>query len=239
MYILFSPAKEMDRSQALEKDWELSSLSQEIVTYLQSLDKKDFQELLAVSDKKLDENLSYLADFEKAQSYRALDLYNGLAYRQLERSSYDEKDWEYLDRHLRILSALYGPIQPSAAIKAYRLDFNMGVSLKGQSLKSWWRPLYAKAFEQGSQLINLASQEFSSLLDKEDYEWLDIDFYQLKEDGSQNRHSTLAKKARGMMVDFMVDQRVEEPEGLQAFDRDGYSFDSDQSTQKNYVFVKK
>lgn len=226
MKIIFSPAKEMNLSQPQQTDWEISKETAQIVETLKSLSKDQLKKQLKVSDKVLEENLDYIAGFDQAITYPAIELYHGLAYRQLQ---LEKLSPAYLDQHVRILSALYGPIAPSKLIKPYRLDFNMGFKLQGQSLKQVWKPIYNQAFQESETIINLASQEFSSLLKTTDYNWIDVDFYEV--DGQkEKRHSTISKKGRGLFLSFLAENEIVDLEEMKAFNRAGYQYDRQSST---------
>lgn len=226
----------MNLSHPLREEWSLTDLSQSIVNQLQSYKAADLQKLLKLSDQQLEENMAYIQAFDQPTTYRALEMYDGLAYRQLDREKYGQKEWDYLNNHLTILSALYGPISANQKIKAYRLDFTMPIKLDGKSLKALWKAHIQDHFKPGAPLVNLASQEFSSLLKPDDYHWIDVDFYKIKADGQVSRHSTLGKKGRGLLLNDMVTRGIEDLNELKDFDTDGFVYDANQSTDQLFSF---
>lgn len=237
MQIIFSPAKEMNLENPIQKQWQVHPLTLKITDYLMALDEENLQNILNINSRQLMINKSYLSDFNKPQTYKAVDLYHGLAYRSLKSVNLTAEDMAYLNRCCFILSALYGPIRPKALIKAYRLDFTMPIKLEEKSLKSLWKPIYNQTISQGDLVVNLASQEFSSLFDKDQYEWLDIDFIELV-DGKEKRHSTLSKKARGLMLAYLAKVKAKDIKDIGSFNLDGYKLDPNRSDDHKLTFIK-
>ena len=112
MKIIISPAKQMKIGKGLDCPVSLKNPSQEIIQALKDLDKEDLAWALKIKDKLLEENYHNYQNFFDGPSYHPLDLYNGMAYKALDKDSLDEKSLAYLDDHLVILSALYGPTGP-------------------------------------------------------------------------------------------------------------------------------
>ncbi|HST91458.1 MAG TPA: peroxide stress protein YaaA [Brevundimonas sp.] len=169
------------------------------------------------------------------------DVYEGLGARELDASSL-----AFAQTHIRILSGLYGLLRPLDRIQPYRLE--MGTRLKtrrGSSLYDFWgdrisRCLNAEA--EGMQdptLVNLASQEYFGAVDAKALK-LRVVTPQFREtkDGESRIISFFAKKARGAMARFAVDERIERAEDLKAFDRDGYRFDKAVSSASDWIFIR-
>lgn len=237
MKIILSPAKEMNLQNPLQQDWQVSAITQQIVEVLQGLDSSALQRILKVKEQLLVENEHYLQKFDIPVSYAALDLYHGLAYRSLQQVTDWHQHEAYANRHLRILSALYGALLPNQRIKPYRLDMTMPLKVQQQTLKTLWKQEFRAAFELGEIILNLASDEFSSLLDKERYQWVDIEFYENKQ-GVLKQHSTISKKARGKMAGWLIENEVETIEVAKQFSLDGYRLQEDLSTEKKWVFIR-
>ena len=140
-------------------------------------------------------------------------------------------------QHLRILSALYGAISPDECVKPYRLDLTMNLKVEGETLKKYWKERIVTSFEKEECIVNLASSEFSSLFNKKQYDWVDVDFYEKKE-GALKQHSTISKKARGKMAAWMMLHHIQDKVELRNFDVDGYKFDESLSKENHYCFVK-
>ena len=232
-----SPAKEMATDLPVQKDWVLTRDSQTIVSILESYSKEELKKLLKVSDALLEENWDKIQNFQESVTYHAMDLYQGLAFRSFKQVANWKEHQDYAVKHLRILSALYGAISPEIRVKPYRLDLTMNLKVEGETLKKYWKERIVSSFEKGECIINLASSEFSSLFNKKQFDWVDVEFYEKKE-GILKQHSTISKKARGKMAAWMMIHYVQDKVELRQFDIDGYTFDESLSKENHYCFVK-
>ncbi len=172
--------------------------------------------------------------------------FNGDTYQGLEAKTLTDEDMAWAQDHLRILSGLYGLLRPLDAIQPYRLE--MGSRLKtrrGKSLYDYWgdtiaKALTAQAAEVGTQtLINCASQEYFGAADRKALKLRVITptFMELK-DGKPRIVSFFAKRARGAMARFIVENRLTEPEDIKGFQTGGYAFDADLSEGDTWVFLR-
>lgn len=237
MKIIMSPAKEMATDAPVQKDWVLKEDSQKIVSLLSNYSKEELKKLLKVSDALLEENWDKIQRFQESVTYHAMNLYQGLAFRSFKQVA-DWKEYKaYAVQHLRILSALYGAISPDECVKPYRLDLTMNLKVEGETLKKYWKERIVTSFEKEECIVNLASSEFSSLFNKKQYDWVDVDFYEKKE-GALKQHSTISKKARGKMAAWMMLHHIQDKVELRNFDVDGYKFDESLSKENHYCFVK-
>lgn len=237
MKIIMSPAKEMATDVPVQKDWVLTEDSQKIVSLLSNYSKEELKKLLKVSDALLEENWDKIQKFQESVTYHAMDLYQGLAFRSFKQVADWKEHKAYAVQHLRILSALYGAIIPDECVKPYRLDLTMNLKVEGETLKKYWKERIVSSFEKGECIVNLASSEFSSLFNKKQYDWVDVDFYEKKE-GALKQHSTISKKARGKMAAWMILHHIQDKVELRSFDVDGYKFDESLSKENHYCFVK-
>lgn len=237
MKIIMSPAKEMATDVPVQKDWVLTEDSQKIVSLLSNYSKEELKKLLKVSDALLEENWNKIQKFQESVTYHAMDLYQGLAFRSFKQIADWKEHKAYAVQHLRILSALYGAISPEECVKPYRLDLTMNLKVEGETLKKYWKERIVSSFEKGECIVNLASSEFSSLFNKKQYDWVDVDFYEKKE-GALKQHSTISKKARGKMAAWMILHHIQDKVELRNFDVDGYAFDELLSNENHYCFVK-
>ena len=237
MKIIMSPAKEMATDVPVQKDWVLTEDSQKIVSLLSNYSKEELKKLLKVSDALLEENWDKFQKFQESVTYHAMDLYQGLAFRSFKQVADWKKHKAYAVQHLRILSALYGAISPDECVKPYRLDLTMNLKVEGETLKKYWKERIVSSFEKEECIVNLASSEFSSLFNKKQYDWVDVDFYEKKE-GVLKQHSTISKKARGKMAAWMMLHHIQDKVKLRNFDVDGYKFDESLSKENHYCFVK-
>ena len=237
MKIIISPAKEMATDLPVPKDWVLTEESQKIVTLLSNYSKEELKKLLKVSDALLEENWDKIQKFQESVTYHAMDLYQGLAFRSFKQVANWAEHRDYAVKHIRILSALYGAISPEECVKPYRLDLTMSLKVEGETLKRYWKERIVTSFEKGECIVNLASSEFSSLFNKKQYDWVDVDFFEKKE-GVLKQHSTISKKARGKMAAWIVLHQIQDKAELRNFDVDGYTFDESISKENHYCFVK-
>ena len=237
MKIIMSPAKEMATDLPVQKDWVLTRDSQTIVSILESYSKEELKKLLKVSDVLLEENWDKIQKFQESVTYHAMDLYQGLAFRSFKQVTNWKEHQDYAVKHLRILSALYGAISPEECVKPYRLDLMMNLKVEGETLKKYWKERIVSSFEKGECIINLASSEFSSLFNKKQFDWVDVEFYEKKE-GVLKQHSTISKKARGKMAAWMMLHHIQDKDELRNFNLDGYTFDESLSKENHYCFVK-
>lgn len=237
MKIIMSPAKEMATDLPVQKDWVLTRDSQTIVSILESYSKEELKKLLKVSDALLEENWDKIQNFQESVTYHAMDLYQGLAFRSFKQVANWKEYQDYAVKHLRILSALYGAISPEECVKPYRLDLTMNLKVEGETLKKYWKERIVSSFEKGECIINLASSEFSSLFNKKQFDWVDVEFYE-KKVGVLKQHSTISKKARGKMAAWMMLHHIQDKDELRNFNLDGYTFDESLSKENHYCFVK-
>lgn len=241
MKIIFAPAKEMKVDKISTDKPKYSATTQAIIQSLQALSDDQLKKLYKISDQQVSQVKDYIRHLNTGPAYKALDLYNGLAFRQIELNLEDSEIASYLDQHFRILSALYGPIKATDPIRPYRLDFNTPLKVDGQNLRHLWGSDFNAFFEKGETVLNLASQEFSVMLDQGRYHWVDFEFYEYdpnKTDGLK-KHSTISKKGRGKMVAFLASNQIKNLTDIKKFDADGYQFDLDHSNNNKFVFIKK
>lgn len=236
MKILLSPAKEMNTDTKVFTQIDISEITNKIIENLNNLDNSQLKNKLKINDNILKLVKSYLSNMKNPGSNMAIHTYNGLAYRSMDRN-FSNKDLTYMTDNCLILSALYGPISPTKYIKPYRLDFMNNLKIDGYSLKSLWKPFYNQSIEGQDFIINLASNEFSSLFNREKNTWIDFDFYEEK-NGKLKMHSTISKKARGLMFSYLVHEKIEDLDLIKKFKSDGYRYVESLSNKNKYVFIK-
>ena len=169
------------------------------------------------------------------------DVYEGLKAREL-----DAAGLAFAQEHIRILSGLYGLLRPLDRIQPYRLE--MGARLKtrrGSSLYDFWGDRISKRLNSDADgqadptLVNLASQEYFGAVDARALKLPVVTpHFREARDGESRIISFFAKKARGGMARFAIDERIEKAADLKAFDRDGYRFDKAGSTETDWIFTR-
>lgn len=237
MKIIFSPSKEMSFQSPYKEATDYSDKTNQIMDVLQKLNKNEIKKIYKISDKVADEVANYINNFDSEESYRAIEMYTGLAFRKFDVASLNSDERAYLDDHLIILSAFYGPINPEKLVRPYRLDMNTGIKIDGLSLKNFWKDEFNDSFYEGETILNLASDEFSSLIDRKRFKIYDFDFFE-KKDCKLKSHSTISKKSRGLMLNYICKNKIENLEDLKNFNLEGFEFYEKLSTEEKFTFIK-
>ncbi|MFT3950970.1 MAG: peroxide stress protein YaaA [Oscillospiraceae bacterium] len=180
------------------------------------------------------------ADFNSnASGTPAVLAYNGLVYKHFDAQSLSADDLKFASEHLRILSAFYGVLYPLDGILPHRLEMQTKLKIDKQSLYQFWGDtLYNDVISESGVIINLASQEYSRCI--RDYlkpgeRMIDIEFLANKK-GKLKTIVAWAKAARGDMARFIMQNHIENPDKLKAFDK-GYEFVPELSSVDKYTFV--
>ncbi|MGY4105352.1 YaaA family protein [Ignavigranum ruoffiae] len=230
-YIILSPSKEMDASPG-QQITEKHDLTQAIQAKLKGLNRLEIAQLFQIKGNLLNQVETYFTKLDTDQAKAAYLTYQGLAFRQIDWSNLD---LAYCDQHLRILSALYGPLKPSDPIHPYRLDLQVALKIHGKSLRALWEPIISDYFK-GATIYNLASKEFSQLISAPDCEVIDIQF--IKRTG-KNLPSATTKKLRGQLAQHLLLAQNFDLETFNAFatkvKADQFTTDINQQTV-TYVF---
>ena len=253
MLIVLSPAKRLNfepgppeipaTTPVLSKD------TAELARTARRLTRADLSRLMSISPKLADLNHERFKAFDPARDEGAVqaaqafagDVYQGLGARELDA---DSLDWA--QGRIRILSGLYGVLRPLDRIQPYRLE--MGTRLKtrrGGNLYDFWGSRIAEQLNSDAKdhldptLVNLASHEYFGAVDARALKLplVTIHFREEK-DGELKMVSFYAKKARGLMARYAVDNRIERSQALKDFDREGYRFDPQLSTDQDWTFVR-
>ena len=253
MLVVVSPAKKLNwdvdpHAQATKPA--LQDDANVLAKVAQKLSVPELRKLMSISENLATLNADRFAAFETESSVQnarpAVMAFAGDTYQGLDAASLDADSVSYAQDHLRILSGLYGVLRPLDQMQAYRLE--MGSRLKtarGKSLYEYWgdtlsKTLNAQAQETGSDvLVNCASQEYFGAVDLAALAPRVITpvFMEDKGDGPKIV-SFFAKKARGAMARFIVENRIKEPTALKDFDAGGYAYQADTSNEDKLVFVR-
>lgn len=254
MLALISPAKKMD----FESEWCVENCtqpsflndSQELVDTVKQLSQSQLQTMMKLSDKLGALNYNryqrYTTPFTQDNARPAVTAFRGDTYVGLDADTLSPDDLGYAQNHLGMLSGLYGLLRPFDLMQAYRLE--MGTKLnnqRGKDLYAFWGDLLAEACNdrvrehKHKTIISLASNEYIKAIkqDKLESDFVTCHFKELKED-TPKTIGLFAKRARGMMARFIIQNRVETPDGLKEFDADGYGFMPSLSDKQNYVFLR-
>lgn len=254
MLMVISPAKTLDYETppATERFTQPQYLdhSQELIEQLREFSPAQISELMHVSDKIGGLNAarfgSWNPAFTPANAKQALLAFKGDVYTGLDAQSLGEADFDYAQQHLRMLSGLYGLLRPLDLMQPYRLE--MGTKLanaRGKDLYAFWGTrisewLNEALADQGDDvLLNLASNEYFSAVKRSALKArvIDAEFKDLK-NGQYKIISFYAKKARGLMSRFVIEQRINDPVQLKQFDVQGYRYNPEQSSPDKLVFLR-
>ncbi len=252
MKIVISPAKSLAFERELPtKQHSEAAFLKEANSIQKVLKKKKPKQLVALMDisEKLAElnwqrNQAWETPFTLENARQAVYAFNGDVYLGLDVSSLPLDKLDVLQSKLRILSGLYGLLKPLDLIQAYRLEMGTSIMIgKNKNLYAFWKKTIVKALNSELQkdelFINLASNEYFSAVDIKTLKVPVItpEFKDYK-DGKLKMISFFAKKARGMMVRYIIDTNAETIEDLKGFNYEGYAFDANLSKGNTLVFTR-
>lgn len=253
MLLLISPSKNMDFSPSRLTTSTSILFPEETMTLVKVMQKKKanaLAKLMDVSEKiaLLNESRyqSFSDTFTTDNAKQAILAFTGDVYQGLETAMYDPKDFDFAQKHLRILSGLYGLLRPLDLIQPYRLEMGLPVKVGSKTnLYGFWGDKITKAAnealaESGSEyLINLASIEYFSAIkpQKINGKVLTIHFKEMR-NGKLQTIALNSKRARGMMANFIIRNGLILPEQLKAFDKNGYQWQATLSDDTQWTFVK-
>ncbi|WP_333587967.1 peroxide stress protein YaaA [Phenylobacterium sp.] len=252
MIIVLSPAKALDFSapaEALPASWpQFPKETSELAQVARKLSAGELKRLMSLSDNLAELNRQRFQAFDPQArtGLQAALAFNGDVYAGLKARELDPAALDWAQDRLRILSGLYGLLRPLDMIQPYRLE--MGTRLataRGANLYDFWADKIARALNAAAMdhadptVVNLASQEYFGAVDARALKrpLLNIRFLEEK-DGQARIVSFYAKKARGLMARFAIDNRLERVEDLKAFDREGYRFVAGESQPGEWTFMR-
>lgn len=254
MLITLSPSKGQDftrvaSTQTYTQAEQLDD-TQILIDVLQQYDVSMIRKLMSVSESLAVLNFERFHNFNQpfnlGNAKQALFAFQGDVYSRIPVDKYSDEDLEYAQDHLRMLSGLYGCLRPLDLIQPYRLEMKTKLTNpRGQNLYQFWGERITEklneALEQQQEpvLVNLASNEyFKSVKPKKlNGRVLTVNFKEVKE-GKARMIAIFAKRARGLMTDYILRQRVEQLEDLKGFNYDGYEFSAENSDEKQFTFLR-
>ena len=255
MLAVISPAKtlDFDSEVALNKltEPEFLDQAQTLATIMARKKRTELRTLMAISEPLAALNHARFQAWSRTTTASALRpallAFKGDVYQGLDAATLGSREFDYAQKHVRILSGLYGLLRPRDLIAPYRLE--MGTTLKnprGRNLYDYWGQTLAQALAAQAKtlrtrtLVNLASQEYFRAVDEQAL-GLQVVTPVFK-DWSHGQYKILsffAKRARGMMVRYMLEQRAHKPADLLGFDSAGYAYDKKGSTELMPVFLRR
>ncbi len=253
MIIVISPSKTLDFSpnsfQIHTQPRQLEH-SQELIETAKQLSLNELADLMKISEKLSQLNWQRYQDFQQPftldNSKQALLAFKGDVYGGIDSGNYTEEDFAFAQKHLRILSGLYGALRPLDLIQPYRLE--MGARLqnkRGKNLYEFWGTQVTELLNQDFEndpmplLINLASNEYNKVIKPKALKskLLTLSFKENKA-GIFKIIGIHAKRARGLMTDFIIKNRITDAERIKAFNNENYVYNESLSSQQEWVFSR-
>ena len=216
--------------------------TKEIINELKKLTPWDIQSIMKVNEKIAFQSYAYFQDFNfDEEGVCGILAYDGLVFKNIKAEDFTQEDFNFANNHVRILDAFYGIVNPLDGVLPYRLEMQYKININDKNLYKFWEDkLYKKLYSEDKVIINLASEEYAKavrgFLDKDDI-FIDIDF-KIHKDGKLKTMATYAKMARGQMIKYIIENKIDNPEDLKDFTFNGYKFDHNLSTNKKYVFIR-
>lgn len=247
MKIILSPSKSQnfDHPSAIKVSSPIlfPTKTKQLVARLKNYNKKDLQQLMNISPKLAELNYDRYQNWNKAPEKAALSAFNGDVYQAFIDHPVSNKELKYLEKHLRIISGLYGILTPQTLIKPYRLEMGRKMQIKSgksetDNLYDFWRETVTKHFAKEDVIVNLASNEYSSVLDPAicKDKLLDISFKTMK-NGVPRAIALFAKRERGAMAYWMAKNNITKVDDLKKYKQNGYRFNKTVSTANKFVFI--
>ena len=254
MLALISPAKKLDtENEPPLGDFTIPQLldnSEKLVTAVKRLGKRRLKALMNLSDALTELNHGrfqrYATPFTPSNAKQAVFMFRGDTYLGLDADTLSKDDLVYAQHHLNILSGLYGLLRPLDLIQPYRLEMGSKLSTRrGRNLYAFWgsRPTdvcnEVTASHENRTVVCLASSEYIRAIQPEKLAgpFVTCHFKEMK-DGTPTAIGFFAKRARGTMARFMVQNRIENEDDLKRFGEDGYVFEPGLSSDEDLVFVR-
>lgn len=247
MKIILSPAKKMitDTDSILPVGLPaFLDKTKEILDWMKGKNKEELKLIWKCNDKIAEQNFDRLENMNLDKMLTpAILSYEGIAFQYMAPSVFEGGQFKYVQNHLRILSAFYGVVKPMDGVTPYRLEMQAKAAIgDARNLYDYWGDmLYRSVIDDSRIIVNLASKEYSKCIEKyltSKDKYITITFCELSGDKLVTK-GTYAKMARGEMVRFMAENNIENPVDIKKFDRLGYSFRSDLSSDTEYVFERK
>ena len=251
MKILISPAKSLDFQNNVETSYSSEPLfankAKQINNILKELSAPDLGGLMSISPKLSDLNWLRNQDFQKNNSKekQAIFAFNGDVYEGIDANNISNSNHEKLQKTLRILSGLYGILKPFDKIKPYRLEMGTKIAInESKNLYEFWKKDITNSLLNEIQdkdiIVNLASNEYFSVIDSSLIRNKIVSpvFKDFK-NGKLKIISFYAKKARGLMTRFLIDNDIQSSSDIESFNSSGYKFSSDETSNiLEPVFVR-
>lgn len=248
MLIILSPAKSLDFETKFQHPKPSNAIFEaeknQLIANLKKFSCKNIQDLMAISENLSDLNFQRYQNFENQPLRPAILAFDGDVYDGFNKHDFHKSDYEFAQEHLRILSGLYGLLKPLDLIQPHRLE--MGTDFKKfnfivKNLYDFWQEKITNELNKNCHeyIINLASQEYFKAVNskKINKKIVEISFKEKKQ-GQFKVVGISSKKARGMMANYAIKNKITKPTDLQKFNLDNYNFNQKLSSEQNWVFCR-
>ena len=253
MLFIISPAKKQNFSHHNRIEFSTPIFLDKADNLAQRLKKKSPGNLMKLFQ--VSEDLAHL-NYDRFQNWKisllpevgekALYAFQGHVYQKIDIKSLKKEEIEYANKYLRILSGMYGLLKPTDLILPHRLEMGTKWPSTKRNLYGYWSKLITKEINNTMEeletdiLINLASQEYFKVIDKNLFKGkiINIEFRERRSNGSFMVISIYAKQARGLMCRYAFQHKIHHPEDLIGFDSEGYLYNNELSDDGTYVFTR-
>ena len=246
MRIIISPAKKMNVDTDSLPWRDLPAFlpkTEQLCGILQVMSYDELKKLWKCNDQIAELNVKRLADMDlHTRLTPALLAYEGIQYQYMAPGVFTDREFDYVQEHLRILSGFYGVLKPFDGVTPYRLEMQAKLRVgEHKDLYGYWgSSLGSQLFGETDCIVNLASREYSVCVSKylpRSVRFITCVFGEEK-DGKVVEKGTMCKMARGEMVRYMAENQITDPEESKRFDRLNYRFDEARSDGKIFVFIR-
>ena len=247
MRIIISPAKKMNADTDTLPHRDLPAFlpkTQQILDRLRSMDEGELKRLWKCNDQIAALNVARLQEMDLHRNLTpAIIAYEGIQYQYMAPDVFTQREYDYVQEHLRILSGFYGMLRPMDGVTPYRLEMQAKLRMgDAKDLYAFWGEELAQSVLDGTDcVINLASKEYSVCVSRylpKDKRIITCVFGEEK-DGKIIEKGTMCKMARGEMVRFMAVNGIKAPEEIKAFEGLDYRYSSEYSDNHTYVFARR
>ena len=231
MKIIIADAKSLkEKHFPIEKQTPLFfNKAESLKKQLKELDIDQIHDLMKISFKQSSIIYDY---FHNEETFAALNLFNGVVFKQLDLKNYQKEEWDYLDKHLLINSPLYGILRYNDAVNYHRLE--MKHKLNEINLYQYWQKEINNYLKNDDVILSLITKEYDKIFD---LPIIQLDFV-IRNGHTFKRNAVYLKKARGMMLNYLIEHHIEDIEQIKEIVIDDYHFSEDDSNDDHWVFIK-
>jgi cytoplasmic iron level regulating protein YaaA (DUF328/UPF0246 family) len=254
MMLVLSPSKTLDYETpvklAAHTQPDMLGESQALIKELRKYTPKKLSGLMDISDKLANLNAqrykAFATPFTQKNARQAILAFKGDVYDGIDVERYSKEDFAFAQEHVRILSGLYGLLRPLDLMQPYRLEMSIGLkNPRGKDLYAFWDESITRSINQAlathknKLLINLASEEYAKAIKTKILEQKQLNIvFKENQKGQLKIIGLFAKKARGLMANYIIKNQIDNAETLKKFKESGYGFEPSLSDETRYVFVR-